>query len=124
MKVAIPSLGEELKDGIDPAFGRCKFFIIAEIDGEKIGKFEALENTAAAQMGGAGITASELVGNSGAEAVIAENVGPRAFSVLGELGIEIYISVPGSVEDNLKAFGEGKLEKLEGPSGPMGQGMR
>jgi len=87
MKIAISSTGEDINSPIDPKFGRCPFFIIAE-------------------------------------AVIAVNYGPRAFGVLSELGIEMYQGIQGTVEENIQQFIEGKLNKLETATGPMGMGPK
>jgi len=124
MKIAISSSGENLDSPIDPRFGRCPFFMIVEIEDKKIKDSNAINNTAMMQGGGAGITAAQVVGNAGAEAVIAVNYGPRAFGVLSELGIEMYQGVQGTVKENVQQLIEGKLKKLEAATGPMGMGPK
>ena len=47
-------------------------------------------NTAAAQSGGAGITAAQLVAEQEAEAVITGNLGPNASNVLKQFKIKAY----------------------------------
>ncbi|MBW3002788.1 NifB/NifX family molybdenum-iron cluster-binding protein [Candidatus Woesearchaeota archaeon] len=124
MKIAISSSGEDLDSQIDPRFGRCPFFMIVEIEDKKIKDSKPIKNEAMMQGGGAGITAAQVVGNAGAEAVIAVNYGPRAFGVLSELDIEMYQGVQGTVKENVQQLIDGKLEKLEAATGPMGMGPK
>ena len=125
MKIAISSTGKTLDDEIDARFGRCPYFVIIDIDEKekKIKNVKAIENTAAGQFGGAGITASQLVANEKVNAVITTNLGPRAFQVLNQLRIEIYQG-QGKVRDVVQEFMEGKLEKIEEATGPMFMGKQ
>ncbi|MCD6434151.1 MAG: NifB/NifX family molybdenum-iron cluster-binding protein [Candidatus Diapherotrites archaeon] len=111
MKVAVSSLGRELQSNVSLVFGRCPFFIIAEIEGDKIIKSEAIENSSMNQATGAGISAAERVANLGVKAIITGNIGPRAAAVFQQLGIEVYKG-SGTVEETLKNFIEGKLERM------------
>ena len=125
MKVAISSTGKDLDDEIDARFGRCPYFVIIEIDEKekKIKNVKAIENTAAGQFGGAGITASQLVANEKVNAVITTNLGPRAFQVLNQLGIEIYQG-QGKIKSVVEKFMQGKLKKIEQATGPMFMGKQ
>lgn len=124
MKVAVSSTGKGLDSQMDVRFGRCPNFVIVETENKEIKGSTDLENTAVSQPGGAGITAAELVGNQKVDAVIAGSIGPRAFSVLDQLGIAIYAGKAGTVRDNAEALLQEKLEKLSSPSGPMGFGSQ
>ena len=123
MKVAIPSIGTDMNAQTSPIFGRCPYFVIVDVENGKILSSKAVENTAANQRGGAGITSAEVVGNSGAEIVIAQALGPRAFGVLTQLGIKIYVGIGGSVMDNIEAYQKGELTVVKQATGPMGAGM-
>jgi len=124
MKIAISSIGKNLSDKIDARFGRCRYFLIVEIDEKKkIKDVKAIENTAAGQFGGAGITASQLVANEKVNAVITTNLGPRAFQVLNQLGIEIYQG-QGKIKSVVEKFMQGKLKKIEQATGPMFMGKQ
>ena len=94
MRIAISSTGKDLESQVDVRFGRCSYFIIAEVEGKEIKSSESIENTSAAQMGGAGITAAQMVADKKVDAIITGNMGPRAFTVFQQLGIEIHLSVP------------------------------
>jgi len=120
MKIAISAAGKDLKSFVDQRFGRCPYFVIVEVNGE-IKNVECIENTAAKQFGGAGITAAQLVGNKKVDAVITQNIGPRAMDVMKQLNIPVYRG-EGRIKDVVQKFIEGKLEKIEYPTGPMFMG--
>lgn len=123
MKIAISSTGKTLESEIDARFGRCPYFLIVEIDDKEIKNVKAIENTAKAQMGGAGITAAEIVANEKVNAVITANLGPRAFSVFEQFGIKIY-QERGKIKNVIQKFIEGKLTEITNSTGPMHGGFR
>jgi len=122
MKIAVSSTGQGLKSQTSPVFGRCPWFVIVETDGKKITGHKDVKNGAAMQAGGAGIMAAPTVGNEGVKAVISGAVGPNAFGVFQQVGIEAYAGTAGTVEENVMQFIEGKLAKINAP-GIMGRGM-
>ena len=122
MKIAVSSTGKDLESEIDARFGRCPFFLIIEIEGRKIKNVRAVENTASAQVGGAGMTAAQIVADQNVEAVITANVGPRAFDVFGQLGIKVY-TAQGKIKDAVQDFIDGKLQQIGSPTGPQHMGM-
>ena len=75
---------------MDPRFGRSPYFLITDEKGEKV---ETIQNTGVDAMGGAGITAAQLVVSAGAQVVITGNLGPRAFDVLGASGVKMIVGV-------------------------------
>ncbi|TRZ77884.1 dinitrogenase iron-molybdenum cofactor biosynthesis protein [bacterium] len=111
MKVVISSMGEKLESKTSDVFGRCPYFIIAEIKDGKIEKTESVKNESMDQTTGAGVSAAQLVVEKGANAAITENVGPRAKDVLKQFNVKIY-SGEGIVENVLQKFIDGKLEKI------------
>ena len=123
MKIGVSSSGEGIESQVDVRFGRCPYFVIVDVDeeGKKIKESKTIKNTAAGQFGGAGVSASQLVGNEKVDAVIGSNVGPRAFQVLNQLGIEIYEG-QGKIKDVIQELLEGKLEKIGEATGPMFMG--
>ncbi len=123
MKIAISSTGKSLESEIDARFGRCPYFLIVDVDNKEIKNAKAIENTAAGQMGGAGITAAEIVANEKVNAVITANLGPRAFSVFGQFGIKVYQG-RGKIKDVIREFIEGKLIEMINSTGPMRAGFK
>ncbi len=123
MKIAISSIGKNLESEVDARFGRCDYFLIVEIEDKKVKGFKAIENTAKAQTGGAGITAGEIVANEKVDAIITTNLGPRAFSVFEQFEIKIYQG-QGKIKDVVEQFVEGKLKELTNATGPQHRGLK
>ena len=108
MKIAISSEGKTLGSMIDERFGRCRYFIIAEMTGNKLVGFKSIENKGAEESHGAGPKAAEQLGEQDVEAVITGSVGPNATDILGQLGIKPYHAegtVKGAIE-NLRGLKE------------------
>lgn len=112
MKIAVSATGKDIKSKVSDVFGRCPYFIIAEIEDEEIKEIKAIENKNANQSGGAGISAAQLMADENVNAAITGNVGPRALDVLRQFNIEVY-SCGGIVKTVLQAFIDGKLKKIE-----------
>jgi len=111
MKIAISSTNKNIESNVSDVFGRCPYFIIAEIKANKVEKTESIKNESIDQTGGAGISTAQLMAEKNINAVITGNVGPRALDVLKQFNIEIY-SGEGVVKDVLQNFIDGKLKKL------------
>lgn len=103
MKIAISATGKELSDNVSDVFGRCPYFILAEVAEGKIISSEAVKNVAESQAGGAGIAAAQLMVDQKAEVVIAKSVGPRAMDVLNQFKIMVYTG-EGTVEKAVADF--------------------
>jgi len=112
MKIAISSTNQNINSEIDETFGRCPYFIIAEVKDGKMEKIEVIKNETTDQTRGAGISAAELVANKKVEAVITGNVGPRAFDVLNQFGIKIYAG-KGTVKNAVQNFIDNKLKEIK-----------
>ncbi len=111
MNICITSAGNTKESMLDPRFGRCPYFVIEDLDKEKI---LALENAAALSGGGAGIAAGQAMVENNVRVLITGNVGPNAMNVLKAAGIEIYRGENASVNENIEKFLAGKLEKITG----------
>jgi len=107
---------------VDKNFGRCRYFAVVEIENGKIKDARFIENTASAQAGGAGVTASQLIANEGVDTIIASNMGPRALGVFGQLGIKLYRG-EGNIADVVKDFIDGKLQEIQSATGPRHFGL-
>jgi len=123
MKIAISSTGNNLESEVDARFGRCSYFLIVEIENNEIKDFKAIENTAKAQMGGAGITAGEIVAKQKVDAIITVNLGPRAFSVFEQFKIKIYQG-EGKIKKAVQDFLDGNLKELTNANGPQHVGLK
>jgi len=123
MKIAISSEGNNLESNADVKFGRCNFFLIVEIENEKIKGFKAIENTAKDQMGGAGITAGEIIAKEKVDAVISANVGPRAFSIFKQFNIKVFHG-EGEIKQAIQDLIDKKLEEINDATGPQHVGLK
>ena len=112
MKVAISSTGKDLNSNVSDVFGRCPYFVIAEIKNNKIVKVEATENKSVNQRGGAGISAAQSIVEKDVKAVVTSNIGPRALDVLKQFNVEIYKG-SGKVKEALQKFIKGELKKFQ-----------
>jgi len=122
MKVGISSTGKSIEDNVDARFGRCNYFLIVDIKDKKIKNVKAIENIAARQAGGAGITAAQIVADEKVEAVITMNTGPRAFDVFQQLGIKIYQG-QGKIKGVVQEFIDDKLKDITNATGPQHMGL-
>ena len=113
MKICITSQGETLESQVDPRFGRCQYFIIADSETQE---FEAIKNPNIEAMGGAGIQSSQLVAGKQVKAVLTGNVGPNAFQTLQTAGVEIIAGLSGSVKEAIEKYKKGELKPTQGPS--------
>lgn len=124
MKVAVTSTGNSVDSEISSVFGRCPYFIIAEIEDGNIKEDSATENPAKNDRG-AGIKAAQFIANQDVKTLISGAVGPNAFDIIKQVGIKVYKIQSGSVKDNIKLLNEGKLEEFtSSSSGNQTGGMR
>jgi len=111
MKIAVSSTDKNIESNISDVFGRCPYFIIAEVKDGKIEKTEAVKNESTDQNSGAGVSTAQLMAENNVNAIITGNIGPKALDVLNQFNIEIY-SGEGIVKDALQAFIDKKLKKI------------
>ena len=112
MRIIVTSTGKDLSAGVDPRFGRARFFIAFETND---GSFEVLDNTQVLNApSGAGIQAAENVARSGAKAVLTGHCGPKAFRALSAAGIHIYVGVQGTVGEAVERFKKGEYAAADG----------
>jgi predicted DNA-binding protein (UPF0251 family)/predicted Fe-Mo cluster-binding NifX family protein len=112
IKVGVGVKEKVLNSQVDEVFGRCPFFIIADIKNKKVVANEFVENISANKAGGAGISAARTVVEKGVKAVITGNIGPRALEVFRQFNIEVYKG-RGPMNEVIEEFIQGKLEKWE-----------
>jgi len=113
MKIAISATGPTLDADVDPRFGRCQYFIIADPDTME---FESLENTNAMAGGGAGISTAQTIAGKGVQTVLTGNCGPNAFQVLSAAGIQVITGVSGKVKDAIQTYKSGGFQSSSQPN--------
>jgi predicted Fe-Mo cluster-binding NifX family protein len=117
-KICITSSGPTLDSMVDPRFGRCAYFIIAD---PETYAFEAVSNEAAMASGGAGIRAAQTVASIDVDAVLTGSVGPNAFPALQDAGIKILSGVSGTVRTAIENYNKSGFQELTTP-GPSNVG--
>jgi len=120
MRIAVSAVGPTLDDEIDPRFGRCRYFIIADPDTLE---FESFENSSQAASGGAGVASAQLVAGKDVTAVLTGNCGPNAYRTLEAAGVEVITDVSGTVRDALEGYKEGRFKATSGPTVGAHHGM-
>ena len=107
MKILIP-LDEDRKS-VCPSFGRAPYFMVYDSDSKKK---DLRINHAAQEQGGAGIKAAQFVVDCEAQVLITPRCGENAAQVCRAAGIEIYQSQGLDADENVAAFLNGRLDRL------------
>jgi len=111
MIIAITATGTDLGDQMDPRFGRGRFYIIYNMETNKVEKTIDNENVEA--QGGAGTSAAQIIANENVEAMISGNFGPNAAKGLKAFGIEMYTAEPDRIQNIISKFKKNELSKVE-----------
>ena len=105
-------MDKNINGNVSDVFGRCPYFVIAEIIDQKIEKTEVIKNESIDQMSGVGVSAVQLMAEKNINVIITGNVGPRALDVLKQFNIKIYFG-EGATKKVLQEFIDGKLKQIE-----------
>ena len=112
MRVAVTTSGKDMSAQVDPRFGRATGFLIVDTDTGGCEYVDNSQNMQSAQ--GAGIQAGQTVANTGVEAVLTGNCGPKAFMTLNAAGIKVYVGVSGTVAGAIDQLKAGELQSADG----------
>ena len=110
MKLLLTAAGETLDSKIDERFGRAEYFIIYD---DQNSEFKAIENNGKFENSGAGVKASQFVIDEKVDGLITGALGPKAFMIINDVGIETFKTQDGTVQENIDAFRQGKLELIQ-----------
>ncbi|MDD3580885.1 MAG: NifB/NifX family molybdenum-iron cluster-binding protein [Desulfobacca sp.] len=121
MRVCVSSQGNTLDSRVDPRFGRCNYFILADPDTME---YQAYPNPARDAIGGAGIQGGQWVTNQGVQVVLTGRLGPNALQVFAASGIKVAMDVEGTVAEVLEAFKAGRIvaQDVGSAANPPGMG--
>ena len=108
MKIVISATGKDKESNIDKTFHRCNFYLIIDT---KTNTLKTLENTTREHPSEIGATVGQIVADTGIDAVITTNIGPRAFEIFERYGIKIY-QAKGKVNDAIQQLEKGKLSEI------------
>ena len=120
MKIAITATSQALDAEIDSRFGRCRYFVIVDLETMQS---KALDNSAATGSGGVGVSTAQMIAAEEVEAVITGNCGPNAHQALSAAGIKVITGVTGSVQDAIEGYKSGKLQASSQPNVSAHSGM-
>ena len=109
MKIAIPTEEKTLESRVYASFGRTPYFLVYDTETKKS---EFINNSAAANPGGAGIKAAQTVVDYKADVLLTPRCGQNAADVLKSAEIKIYQTTSASAKDNIADFINGKLPVL------------
>lgn len=113
MKIAVTAEGNNLNAKVDPRFGRCRYFIILDLEKNSV---ETIENSNAQFSGGAGVQSAQLMVSLGVKAVLTGNAGPHAFQALQAAGVQVITGVSGVVKDVIEKYKRGEYRPTQEPS--------
>ncbi|HBC89800.1 MAG TPA: dinitrogenase iron-molybdenum cofactor biosynthesis protein [Lentisphaeria bacterium] len=111
MKIALSTSGHCLGSPVESRFGRASRFIIYDLEKEI---FEVLDNKVnmnAPQ--GAGVQAAANVLIAEVKVVITGHCGPKAFNLLKNAGVSVYLAEGISVSEAIKLYQSNSLKKQE-----------
>jgi len=117
MKICVTASGKGLDSEVDPRFGRCSYLIIYDSETKSV---ESISNAGSIASGGAGIKAAELIADAGASVLLTGSVGPNAFSIFAEFGIDVQVGVKGTVREAIRQYEAGELQSIRGPNSALG----
>ena len=112
MITAIPATSNTEDSLVDARFGRAAWIALYNDSDDSWSFVENSINLSAAQ--GAGIQTAKNVINRDANAMISCNVGPKAFNLLHDSGVKIYLCPQdSSIKDALKALQNNSLDLMD-----------
>ncbi|MDY0129648.1 MAG: NifB/NifX family molybdenum-iron cluster-binding protein [Methanosarcina vacuolata] len=121
MNICVTASGEGLDSEVDPRFGRCSYFVIYNPETRHV---ESISNAAAFTSGGTGIKAAEIIANAEVDVLLTGTVGPNAFSMFSELGIDVQVGIKGTVQEAIRQYKAGELQSIRSPNTTPGSGMK
>lgn len=112
MKIVICSQSNSPTAIIDTRFGRTSFWALWDSQSKEWTFEPNSQNLQTAQ--GAGIQAAQAVLDTGADVLIAYNIGPKAMTVLQANQIQVYQAPAAmSIQQAVEAFDSGQLNQIE-----------
>jgi predicted Fe-Mo cluster-binding NifX family protein len=113
--VAISANGKDIDAGVEPRFGRARFFILVDPITQD---WEPVDNLAPlSSLQDVGIlTAKNLTKNRVVQTVVTGNCGPKAFEELKGAGIKVFLNAQGTVRQALNRLRLGELQEAPAPN--------
>lgn len=108
MKIAIPSMGKDIKSSISRKLGRAPFIIIYD---SVSGKYDSVENPGFQIQDGSGLKSTEIILQNNIDVLFIEEIGRKAYSVLQKEHIKTQLlnsggTVKSAINKYLKKTGD------------------
>jgi len=110
MKIAIPVDEKTLDSNVCASFGRAPYFLIHDTE---TSDSVFIDNSAATNMGGAGIKAAQIIVDSKANVLLTPRCGENAAFVLKSADIKIFKTSSVRLKDNIDDFIAEKLLSVD-----------
>jgi len=125
MKIIVSTDKGGLNDLVYPIFGKSPTFTVLKIEKRKVKSSRILKNPAVFSGRKGGVILAQVLVDLKADAVITGNCGARAYKVLYDAGIKVYVGT-GKVKDAVAALLKKKLPEITtiGKTGTYGRGRR
>ena len=107
MKIMMPV--NEDKKTVCVSYGRTPLFMKYDTETKER---EFIVNEAADSVGGAGIKATQIVMDNGAQVILTPRCGENAVEILDEAKIKLYKTTSDDIEAELEKFAKGELAPL------------
>ena len=109
--VVISATDDNLDSQVDRRFGRCPWFLL--VDTESL-EYEAAMNESADASSGAGTACAQFVLEKGVDTLISGQVGPNAYEVLKQGGVEIFIAPKDcSIREAINKYKNNELQQMK-----------
>lgn len=109
MKIAITAASREVDAPVDRRFGRSPGFVLYDTEQDTWEFVDNAQNYSSAQ--GAGIQSAGNIIDAGVSVVLTGNIGPKAFRVLMEGGVEAFLVEDCTVQEAVARYRDGSLTK-------------
>jgi predicted Fe-Mo cluster-binding NifX family protein len=119
MTICITTATTDRDPLLDARFGRSPYYTFVDLE---TGETHVEPNELAEGAGGVGAQAAQFVAERGATALVTGQIGPNAFRVLQAAGVATYTTRERSVADALRAYREGRVERVAAPTAAGHQG--
>jgi predicted Fe-Mo cluster-binding NifX family protein len=116
--VAISANGKDIDAGVEPLFGRARFFILVDPVTQDWEPVDNLANLSSLQNVGI-LTAKNLTKSRVVQTVVTGSCGPKAFEELKGAGVKVFLNAQGTVRQALNKLSLGELEEASGSNVPV-----
>ena len=107
MKIGLPSNGFSLSNSLPLVFERCRYFIIIDLDKQEM--VVPIMNDAQTVSRGVEIQVVQLLVDNQVEIIITPEIEERTLYALQIAGIEVYLAIAGTIQENIDAYRQGRL---------------